>query len=146
MLGILGQKMLKTPLLHPEILEALAGAGHGSTVLIADSNYPASTTAGPNARIVYLNLAPGKLNAVEVAEALLASIPAEQLGVMATADGSRPPIWDAFQALSPQTPLVQIERFAFYEEVGKPSLCLLVETGETAIYANLLITVGVVQP
>jgi L-fucose mutarotase/ribose pyranase (RbsD/FucU family) len=35
--------VLRTRLLHPEILAALAGAGHGSRVLIADGNYPFST-------------------------------------------------------------------------------------------------------
>ena len=41
--------MLKTTLLHPEILNALAGAGHGAQVLIADGNYPASTGGNPRA-------------------------------------------------------------------------------------------------
>ncbi len=34
--------MLKTQLLHPEILATLGGAGHGSKVLIADGNFRAS--------------------------------------------------------------------------------------------------------
>ena len=41
--------MLKYRLTHPEILAALAGAGHGSQVLIADGNYPFSTGANPAA-------------------------------------------------------------------------------------------------
>ena len=36
--------------LHPQLLAALAGAGHGSQVLIADANYPAST-GGVRARL-----------------------------------------------------------------------------------------------
>ena len=44
--------MLLTPLLHPEISAVLAAAGHHSKVLIADGNYPASTTLGPNAKLV----------------------------------------------------------------------------------------------
>lgn len=35
--------MLKTELLHPEVLEALGTSGHGSRVLIADGNYPFAT-------------------------------------------------------------------------------------------------------
>ncbi|HOS03406.1 MAG TPA: RbsD/FucU domain-containing protein, partial [Candidatus Hydrogenedentes bacterium] len=35
--------MLKQRLIHPEILDALAAAGHGSKILITDGNYPAST-------------------------------------------------------------------------------------------------------
>lgn len=29
--------MINTEIIHPEILKALAGAGHGLTILIADS-------------------------------------------------------------------------------------------------------------
>ena len=35
--------MLKSHLLHPEILEALGRAGHSSKILIADGNYPFAT-------------------------------------------------------------------------------------------------------
>jgi len=76
--------MLKSRLIHPEILAALGRAGHGSRVLIADGNYPAATTLGPNARLVHLNLAPGQLGATEVLSALLSAIPVEQAAVMDT--------------------------------------------------------------
>ena len=69
--------MLKTALLHPEIMEALGGAGHGSQVLIADGNYPCSTTAGPNAQLVYLNLAPGLVTATDVLKVLVQTVPIE---------------------------------------------------------------------
>ena len=58
--------MLKHRLLHPEISEILARAGHHAKVLIADGNYPASTTLGPNARLVSLNLAPGLVTVSQV--------------------------------------------------------------------------------
>ncbi len=48
--------MLKSKLLHPEILEALGRAGHSSKILIADGNYPFATQLGPNARLISLNL------------------------------------------------------------------------------------------
>jgi len=38
--------MLKTELIHPEILGILASAGHHAKILIADANYPASTKFG----------------------------------------------------------------------------------------------------
>ena len=44
--------MLKTPILHPQILHALGRAGHGSKVLISDGNYPHITKRGPNAEVV----------------------------------------------------------------------------------------------
>jgi L-fucose mutarotase len=55
--------MLKSRLLHPEILEALGRAGHSSKILIADGNYPFATQLGPGARLVSLNLSPGLVNA-----------------------------------------------------------------------------------
>ena len=41
--------MLKTPILHPQILAALGRAGHSSKILIADGNYPFHTKRGPSA-------------------------------------------------------------------------------------------------
>ena len=74
--------MLRSGLLHPQILAALAGAGHGSLVLIADANYPASTTRGPNAEVVHLNLVPGTVDALTVLTAVAAAIPVEEAVVM----------------------------------------------------------------
>ena len=53
--------MLKGKLLHPQILHALARAGHGAKVLISDGNYPHWPKHGPNAEVVFLNLGPGKV-------------------------------------------------------------------------------------
>lgn len=50
--------MLKTKLIHPEIMAALSLCGHGSKVLIADGNYPLAEKSG-NAQKVYLGLCPG---------------------------------------------------------------------------------------
>ena len=47
--------MLKTKLIHPDILRSLADAGHGSKVLIADGNYPFTTATNPVADLVFLN-------------------------------------------------------------------------------------------
>ncbi len=74
--------MLLTPLLHPEINAVLATAGHHSKVLIADGNYPASTTLGPNAKLVSLNLAPGVVTVTQVLEALVGAIPVESAETM----------------------------------------------------------------
>ena len=51
--------MLKHQLIHPKINEVLGRAGHHSRILIADGNYPCSSTLGPNAELVSLNLSPG---------------------------------------------------------------------------------------
>lgn len=65
--------MLKHALIHPEINEVLARAGHHSRILIADGNYPVSTKKGPNARVVSLNLAPGLVTVAQVLEVLLSA-------------------------------------------------------------------------
>src|SRR5476651_1543863 len=74
--------MLKHRLLHPEISEVLARAGHHAKVLIADGNYPASTALGPNARLVSLNLAPGIVTVSQVLETLLTAIPVDAINTM----------------------------------------------------------------
>ena len=139
--------MLKSALLHPEVLNALGSAGHGSKVLIADGNYPCSTTAGTNAQLVYLNLAPGMLSVTDVLSVLTQAIPIESVEVMQTADGSIPQIFAEFQELvGRKTALMPIERFAFYEAVSDPCVCLVIATGEQRVYANILLTIGVIPP
>ena len=138
--------MLKQRLIHPDILDALAAAGHGSKILITDANYPASTKLGENAELVYLNLAPGKPTVTEVADILLTAVPIEDAAVMNPEDGREPPIFQEFRSLLPDTPLTKYGRFEFYEEASGPDTCLQIVTGEQRIYANLLLTVGVVMP
>ena len=138
--------MLKQRLLHPEILDALAAAGHGAKVLITDANYPASTKLGENAALVYLNLAPGKLTATEVLDALLTAIPIEDAAVMEPASGPEPTIFSEFSRLLPDLELSRYDRFEFYEVASSPDTCLQIVTGEQRIYANLLLTIGVVAP
>jgi L-fucose mutarotase len=139
--------LLKSALLHPDILRALAGAGHGSQVLIADGNYPASTGAAPNAARVYLNLSPGLISATDALRAIVTAIPIEAAHVMQTADGSEPPIFNEFRSLLPGSMALQsLERFAFYAAASQPSVCLVIATGEQRVYANILLTIGVVPP
>jgi L-fucose mutarotase len=146
--------VLKSQLLHPEILAALARAGHGSKILIADGNYPASTTLGPNARLVHLNLAPGKMTATEVLAALVTAIPVELASVMDSlktgpnAAKEDPEIWSEFRKLlaaSGITELSKVERMAFYEASRQSDVALVIQTGEQRIYGNLLLTIGVVK-
>lgn len=138
--------MLKSQLLHPEILHALASAGHGAQVLIADGNYPSSTGVAATATRVYLNFAPGLVSATDALRVLTTAIPIEAAHVMQTADGSEPPIFEEFRALLPDLPLIPVERFAFYGQSSQPQTCLVIATGEQRVYANILLTIGVVPP
>jgi L-fucose mutarotase len=136
--------VLKYQLLHPDILAALGGAGHGSQVLIADGNYPFTTGTNPLARHVFLNLAPGLVNATDALRALASAIPVEAAHVMQTADGSEPPILDEFRALLPEgLALQKLERFSFYNAARGTDVALVIATGEQRIYANILLTIGV---
>lgn len=138
--------MLTTQLLHPEILEALGGSGHGGKVLIADGNYPFNTRANPGAKRVYLNFTPGKLNAVEVLEVIAAAIPIEAADVMTPDSGEEPSIFADFRRILPGITLKTNGRFAFYDLARDSDCCLVIATGEQRIYANILLTIGVVAP
>ena len=147
--------MLKSRLLHPQITAALARAGHGSKVLISDGNYPHWTKKGQNAEVVYLNLAPGQQTVTDVLKVLIDAIPIEAAEIMDTNKtgpyvmDKDPEIWAEFRQLLRETDcrgeLTKIERFKFYDAAGTPDVCLTIATGEQRIYANLLLTIGVVR-
>ncbi|MDE2635845.1 MAG: RbsD/FucU family protein [Chloroflexota bacterium] len=139
--------MLKGKLIHPQILSALGSAGHGSTILIPDGNYPFETGANPLAERVYLNLAPGMVSVTDVLEAVLSVTPVEAAHVMARHDGAEPSVYAEFRKLLPaDVALSPLERFTFYDEAKKEDCCLVIATGEQRIYANILLTIGVVDP
>jgi L-fucose mutarotase len=138
--------MLKYQLLHPEILEALGTAGHGAQVLIADGNYPFATRSCRDARKVYLNLAPDLLKATDVLGVLAGAIVVEAAHVMVPDTGGEPPIFAEFRALLPGVELQTLGRFEFYDAARSPELALVIATGERRVYANILLTIGVVPP
>jgi len=137
--------MLQQRLIHPEILAALAASGHGAKVLIADGNFPSSTELGDNADIVYLNLSPGRLTVTEVLDIILTAVPVEDAAVMQPDEGPEPPIFQEFRSLLPAVGLTPFSRFEFYEEAAGPETCLHIVTGDTRLYANILLTIGVVK-
>jgi L-fucose mutarotase len=138
--------MLKTRLLHPQILRALGEAGHGSRILIADGNYPLVTKSNPAARRVFLNLTPGQLTVTDVLAVLTEAIVVEAAHVMGPDDGSEPSVFEGFRQLLPGTELQRLDRFAFYELARRPDTALAIATGEQRLYANILLTIGVVLP
>ena len=145
--------MLLTPLLHPEINAVLAMAGHHSKVLIADGNYPASTTLGPNAKLVSLNLAPDVVTVTQVLQALVGVIPIEKAETMMyETDGpyaldADPPVWreyrKIFERAEIELELSPIEKWDFYAAVNTPDLALTIQTADQQRFANLLLTIGI---
>ncbi len=139
--------MLRYKLIHPQILQALAPAGHGSRVLIADGNYPFSTGSNGDATHVYLNLTRGSAPVDEVLQVLVDAIPIEAAHVMMPADGTEAPIFDDFRRILPEgIGLQPLGRFAFYDAARGCDVALVIATGEQRIYANILLTIGVIPP
>ena len=137
--------MLKTTLIHPQILFALGTSGHGSRVLIADGNYPFVTGSPSEAEMVFLNLRPGTVGVSAVLETLVSVIPIESASVMQPRDDQVPSIFADFARLLPDgAPIEKLERFAFYEKAGESRTSLVIATGETLRFANILLTIGVV--
>ena len=147
--------MLKSDLIHPEISAIVARAGHSSKILIADGNYPASSAIGPNAALVSLNLAPGLVTVSQVFKVLLQSVPIEELNTMGMPDGDPykldedPTVWSEFRRILSDAQvdltLQPISRWEFYDAVVSREHVLTIQTGDQALWANLLLTVGVRQ-
>lgn len=129
-------------LTHPQLLEALGRAGHGSTVLIADSNYAHSTGASPSAERVHLNLCPGLLNADQVLEVLLDAIPVEAAACMVGPDGKDSIAITGFASTLSGVPLERLQREPFRAAARSADLAVVVATGDTRHYANVLLTIG----
>ncbi|XP_063290012.1 fucose mutarotase [Pelobates fuscus] len=138
--------------LSPELLYALARMGHGDEIVLADANFPASSTsqAGPE-----LIRADG-LGIPLLLEAILQLFPLDTYvtspaAVMDLVDsdkakGLETPVWEKYRALLAnvgcKTPLQLVERFQFYDRAKKAFA--IVATGETALYGNLILKKGVI--
>lgn len=144
--------MLKgiSPILSPELLKALCEMGHGDELVIADGNFPCESV-GKDALVIR---ADGHGTA-EILDAVLSLIPLDRytekpVALMEVVKGDScptPEIWstydEIFNKYEPDHHGIEMtERFAFYERAKKAYL--IIATGETAIYANVLLKKGVV--
>ena len=134
--------MLKTKLIHPEIMAALSLCGHGSKVLIADGNYPLAEKSG-NAQKVHLGLCPGTPTVTQVLEAIHSVCEIEKAEVMKTPDGSEPEIYPEFKKELPDLDLTVLGQYEFYDAcMAENVVQLAISTGEKRTYANILLTIG----
>lgn len=144
--------MLKNipPILSPELLKILCEMGHGDELVIADGNFP-SESVGKNAIVIR---ADGH-GVPELLDAILQLFPLDRYtenpaALMAVVEGDTcptPVIWKQYDEIlykhEPDHCAVEMmERFAFYERAKKAYL--IIATGETAVYANILLKKGVV--
>ncbi|MGI6107532.1 MAG: RbsD/FucU family protein [Lachnospiraceae bacterium] len=137
-------------ILSPELLKVLCEMGHGDRLVIADGNFPAESV-GKNAIVVR---ADGH-GACELLDAILQVFPLDpyvkqpvNLMEVVPGDPVETPIWDDYakiikkRAGLDRDAIGHIERFAFYEEAKKNYA--IIATGESALYANIMLQKGVV--
>ncbi|MFN7813501.1 MAG: RbsD/FucU family protein [Planctomycetia bacterium] len=146
--------MLHGTLLHPQILAALARAGHHSRILIADGNYPAANKRGPRADLVSLQVMPGVPTVAQVLEAVLGAVVIDEINTMgvdrsdsyAAATPGDPPVWAEYRriiaAAGSTCRLEPIVKWDFYKAVSGDDHVLTIQTADTAPWANLLLTLG----
>lgn len=137
--------MLRYPLIHPPLISALASAGHGSTILIADGNYPLATATRHGAELVYLNLRPGQLLVTDILHSVLDAVPIEAAYVMSPDTGPEPEIFGEFRGLL-GTCLQPLSRSGFYQAARETNLAVAIASGDSRLFANILLTIGVVPP
>jgi L-fucose mutarotase len=137
------------PLLNADLLHVLRSMGHGDDLVIVDANFPA---ASMGRRVVAID----GVSATRALEAVLSVMPLddfvdEPCARMQVVDDpdAVPEICQEFQAIIDRAEggrfrLAAIERFAFYER-ARQAFDLL-RTGETRLYGNVLLKMGVVRP
>ena len=137
-------------ILSPELLKVLCEMGHSDRLVIADGNFP-SETMGKNAKIIRCD----GHGVSELLDAVLQVFPLDTyvdhpVNLMQVMEGDdvETPIWDEYEAIVAKydgrgrDAIGQIERFAFYDEAQK--CYAVIATGETALYANIMLQKGVV--
>ena len=136
-------------ILSPALLKVLMEMGHGDEIVLGDGNFPAESM-GKNAVVIR---ADGH-SVPELLDAILTMMPLDQytekpaaLMEVVPGDPVVPVSWDEYRAIlkkhgeNPEA-VEMMERFAFYERAKK--VYAIVATGETAIYANILLKKGVI--
>jgi len=135
------------PILSPDLLSVLMRMGHGDDLVIADGNFPSE---GVGQRVIR---ADGH-GVVPLLAAILQLFPIDTFvddpAVVMQPVKKRtpePPIWTSFRAALQRAegrpiPLAPIERHEFYARAKQAFA--VVATGETAVYANLMLKKGVV--
>ena len=135
-------------ILSPELLKTLMEMGHGDEIVIADGNFPAASIAQ---RLIRLDGHP----IPGILEAVLKLYPLDTyverpVSLMAVTPGDtvKPVIWDEYRRVilaskEPFKDFEYVERFAFYERARKAYA--VIATGESALYANVILKKGVIR-
>ena len=148
--------MLKNipPIISPELLSVLNEMGHGDRICIGDGNFPGSSVAEAEGAIL---LRADGHGVPALLDAILQLIPLDEyvetpamiMEVMPQDKDLDIPIIDEYKKIVAkydsrgEKAFGSYERFEFYEQ-AKKCYCIL-QSGETAIYANLILQKGVVK-
>ena len=137
-------------IISPELLKVLCEMGHSDTIVIADGNFPAESM-GKNAKVIRCDGHGG----AELLDAILQLFPLDtyvekpvSLMEVVQGDNVETPIWDEYKNIIAKyddrgaDTVANIERFAFYEEAKKAYA--IIATGESALYANIILQKGVI--
>jgi L-fucose mutarotase len=130
------------PILTGSLLAHLDAMGHSDAVVLADAHFPADRLA------TRLLTFPG-LSTPDVLAAVRTVIPLDDppsLDLMTSADGARLPVQDELVAAAGATePDVRfLDRHEFYGVAAEAYV--IVRTGETRTYGNVILRKGVVTP
>jgi L-fucose mutarotase len=147
-------KMLKgiPKILSPELLKVLCEMGHSDRIVIADGNFPCESM-GKDAIVIRCDGhgVPEILDAILTVMPLDAYVekPVNLMELMPCDIGKiDTPIWDEYKAIVKkhdergEAAVGNIERFAFYDEAK--TAYAIIATGESAVYANVMLQKGVV--
>lgn len=137
-------------ILSPELLKVLAEMGHSDRLVISDGNFP-SESMGKDAIVIRMD----GHGVPEILDAILQVFPLDtyvekpvNLMEVMPGDTVETPIWDVYKEIIAKhdargaQAVGNIERFKFYDE-AKTSYCIIA-TGESALYANVMLQKGVV--
>lgn len=133
-------------IISPDLLYILAKMGHGDEIVISDGNFPGESIG----KIVLRSDGTG---VPELLRAILELMPLDQydnnvylMDKTAQDKDLHVPIWDEYRKIvaehTDKEP-VFLERFEYYERAKKAYA--VVVTGESAIYANVILKKGVVK-
>lgn len=135
------------PILSPDLLYTLRAMGHGDEIVIADANFPGTST-GPDCIRADGSSASDVLCAILSVMPLdnFVSDPALTMQVVGDPDAVPDAVAD-FQRIINETAdnpadVQGLERFAFYDRAA--TAYAVVQTGERRLYGNIILKKGVI--
>ena len=140
--------------LNADVLYVLRAMGHGDTLVICDTNFPADSIAQKTVHGQLLTME--NLTAGQVAEAVLSVLPldtfvpdhAARMEVVGNATELLPVAAEVQAAIDTAEgqprPMVSLERFAFYEAAG--DAYAVIQSGERRFYGCFILRKGVIAP